>query len=76
MSIKDDIKKEWYKSRTLIFNVISVGLVALEANTSYLKDMFNINVYMIASVAIPMINFYLRTITTQAIGKKDENTNT
>jgi hypothetical protein len=57
--------------------MLSVAFIALEANTSYLKEMFDINVFMIASVLIPTINFYLRTITTQALGKsKDENTNT
>ncbi len=67
--IEDAITKKWYKSKTLIFNTAVVGLVTLEQNLGYIKEIFNMDIFVIISVVVPMVNFYLRTITTEAIKK-------
>lgn len=59
--------KPWYASRTLIVNLVAVGLVALEANTGLLQPLLPINLYTALAVGLPVINAVLRVITTTAL---------
>jgi hypothetical protein len=67
--IGQSLKKKWYQSKTIIFNTIIIGLTALEANFHTVKEVFGINIFLYLSIAVPMVNFYLRMITTKAIDK-------
>lgn len=59
--------KKWYLSKTLWVNAFVAGLVALEAVTGALQPLVPGNIYVIFSVALPIINAMLRVITTQSI---------
>ena len=59
--------KPWYFSKTLWINAIIAGLIALEAVSGTLQPHLPVNVYMVFSVALPIINAVLRVITTQQI---------
>lgn len=61
--------KKWYKSKTIIFNVIMAGLVALEAGLSQLSAIVPANWYAIIAVILPVGNAMLRIISTTGISK-------
>lgn len=65
--------KPWWQSKTLIVNLVTAGLVALEAGTGMLKPYLPDNFYTMVAVGLPVINAMLRIITTQALtlGKAD-----
>lgn len=69
--------KPWWKSRTLIFNLISVVLIALEAQFSLLQPYLPGNVYAWFSVALTVGNAVLRVVTAAplafGVGKNDTN---
>jgi len=59
--------KEWYRSRTLIVNIVAAGLVALEASTQILQPLVPVNIYALLAVGLAVVNAMLRVITTQAL---------
>lgn len=61
--------KKWYKSRTLIFNAIMAGLVALEASLHQLSAVMPANWLAILAVILPVGNAMLRIISTTGIEK-------
>jgi tetraacyldisaccharide-1-P 4'-kinase len=61
--------KRWWQSRTLWFNAIVSGLVALEATFSALQTLLPTNIYAIAVTVLAVGNAILRIITTQGISK-------
>ena len=71
MKLLKDLVTKWHKSKTIIFNLAAIGLVALEGNLNIIKENFNVNVFLVLSVAVPMVNFYLRTITTKPLSDKE-----
>jgi len=59
--------KDWYKSKTIIFNGLAAGLIALEASTDILKPLVGDKFYLIMAGVLPVVNAFLRTVTTQPI---------
>lgn len=63
------VTKPWWKSRTLLVNLLSAALVAFEASTGLLQPLLPVNLYTAVAVALPVVNAMLRVITTQALGR-------
>jgi hypothetical protein len=61
--------KKWWKSKTIIFNMIMAGLVTLEATMHQLSALIPANWYAIISIILPVGNAMLRIITTTGIQK-------
>ncbi len=61
--------KPWWQSKTLWLNAIAAGLVALESGTGRLQPLLPVNFYTLLAVGLPVINAWLRVITTQGLGK-------
>jgi hypothetical protein len=61
--------KKWWKSKTIIFNMVMAGLVTLEATMSQLSTLVPANWYAIISIILPVGNAMLRIITTTGIQK-------
>jgi hypothetical protein len=61
--------KKWWKSKTIIFNMVMAGLVTLEATMSQLSAFVPANWYAIISIILPVGNAMLRIITTTGIQK-------
>uniref|UniRef100_A0A6H1ZEF4 Uncharacterized protein n=1 Tax=viral metagenome TaxID=1070528 RepID=A0A6H1ZEF4_9ZZZZ len=59
--------KHWSRSRTLWFNAIVAGLVALEAGTGLLQPHLPVSLYTAVAVALPVVNAMLRVVTTQGV---------
>ena len=59
--------KPWYMSRTLRLNALAAVLVALEAVTGSLQPHLPVNFYLLMSVGLPVLNAFLRVITTQGV---------
>lgn len=64
--------KKWYKSKTLWFNIIVAGLIALEASFPMLQSFFSVNVYAVLATALAVGNAMLRVVTLQGIFKIGE----
>lgn len=65
-------KKSWLKSKTIWVNAIIASLAIVEANTQLLQSVLPTNIYVIVAIVLPIINIFLRTITTEAIVSKKE----
>lgn len=61
--------KSWYKSKTIIFNIVVSAMVALEASFSMLQSFLPANTYAIAVVVLAVGNAMLRIVTTQGLTK-------
>lgn len=59
--------KQWYKSKTIWFNVLAVVAVALEANVGLLRDVLGHQHYAIYATFIAIGNGLLRLKTSKAI---------
>lgn len=63
------MSKKWYKSRTLLFNAVAASLLLVEQNLPVLQPLIPINVYTLAGVIIPIVNVWLRVISTKSLHK-------
>jgi len=61
--------KKWYKSKTILFNILMAGLIALEAGLSQLSALVPANWYAIIAIILPVGNAILRVISTTGIEK-------
>lgn len=61
--------KKWYKSKTIIFNMLIAIITAIEINYEFIKE-HNPDYYMYVVIIISIVNFYLRTITEKPIRRK------
>lgn len=61
--------KPWYKSKTLVFNIVMTALLALEASLGQLSALIPANVYAVLATALAVGNAVLRVISTTAITK-------
>jgi hypothetical protein len=61
------MSKKWYKSKTLWFNGISSSLLMAESNLHFLQPMLPVNVYVCFAFILPIVNMWLRLISTQEI---------
>lgn len=62
--------KVWWRSKTILINLVAAALVALEAGTGLLRPLFPVDFYTAVAVGLPIINAMLRVITTQALTLK------
>lgn len=61
--------KKWYLSKTLWFNTIVSGLVALEASFSMLQPMLPANIYGVLVVVLAVGNAALRVVSNSKLIK-------
>ena len=61
--------KPWYMSKTIWFNLLMAGLVALESGLSQLSALVPANWYAIIAIILPVGNAMLRIISTTGISK-------
>ena len=59
--------KKWYRSKTIWFNAAAASLLLVEQNLSVLQPLIPLNIYTVATVVIPIVNVWLRVITTKGI---------
>lgn len=62
--------KPWWQSKTLWFNAIVAGLVALEANASLIQPYVPGNVYGWGMMILTCGNAVLRLVTAQGVSLK------
>lgn len=70
ITIVEKVKKKWYKSKTVIFNMfiaIFTGVGTLLSDVSFQEMMGDFFSYILTVVTV--VNVYLRTITTEALDK-------
>ena len=65
-------KKTWKNSKTIWVNATVLALASLEANTGLLQPLLPINFYNLIAILLPIVNTYLRVITTESIIDKDK----
>lgn len=65
-------KKTWKNSKTIWVNATVLALASLEANTGLLQPLLPVNFYNLVAIALPIINTYLRVITTESIVNTDK----
>lgn len=71
--------KKWYKSKTVLFNLLLAVLAAAEASFSLLQQYLPVNTYALLSFILTVGNVALRFISTQTLverRKQDESVNT
>lgn len=61
------MSKKWYESKTLWFNGISSSLLLAESNLHFLQPMLPVDVYVCFDFILPIVNMWLRLISTQEI---------
>ena len=61
--------KPWWKSRTLLINAAVAALVALESVSGLLQPLLPVNLYTAVAVGLPVINAWLRVVTTTGVEK-------
>lgn len=59
--------KPWWRSKTLQVNALAAALVAFEASSGLLQPLLPVNLYTAIAVSLPVINAWLRVITTQGV---------
>lgn len=60
-------KPRW-KSKTYIVNLIIVALAGAESHTPFLQPLLPVNVFVLLSFLLPMVNLVLRENTDRAVG--------
>lgn len=65
-------KKSWRNSKTIWVNATVLALATLEANTGLLQPLLPINFYNLVAILLPIVNTYLRAITTEPLNAKKE----
>lgn len=63
------MKKPWYKSKIVLFNVLVAVGTAAEASLHVIADNFSPNVYFGLILAVSAVNVVLRFVTTTAVTK-------
>lgn len=59
--------KKWKKSKTLVFNAAMSLLTVVELKLHLLQPYLPENYFVIVAIAVPAVNIFLRTVTTQPI---------
>jgi len=61
--------KQWWKSKTLWFNVLVAAGAAIEMSISVIQGQFDPQVYLIIVGAVSGVNVVLRFVSTQGLTK-------
>lgn len=61
--------KKWWQSKTIIFNIVTGALIALEASFSQLSSVLPANWYGILATVLAVGNAMLRVISNTGISK-------
>lgn len=61
------MSKKWYQSKTMLFNLLVASMLLIEQNLNFLQPLLPINIYALLSFVVPLVNVWLRVITTQGI---------
>lgn len=61
------MSKKWYQSKTMLFNLLVASMLLIEQNLNFLQPLLPINIYALLSFVVPLVNMWLRVITTQEI---------
>lgn len=67
------VAKKWYKSKTMWFNIVAFGIMFTDGLSSLITGLAPLIPepgMIILGFAIPMVNLFLRSITTAALEKK------
>lgn len=69
--------KKWWKSKVVWFNLIVALLLLAEANITKLQGLLPDDKYQLAAFALPIINLFMRFLSTQGLctklpGQNDE----
>jgi hypothetical protein len=63
--------KPWWHSRTLWVNVLVFVLAAAESRLGLLQPLLPVNVYELLALLLPVVNAWLRLVTTRAVSLRD-----
>lgn len=61
------MSKKWYHSKTMLFNLLVASMLLIEQNLNLIQPLLPINMYALLSFIVPLVNMWLRIITTQGI---------
>jgi hypothetical protein len=61
--------KKWWKSKTLWLNVVSAGLLAVEASVGLIKEQFGAQSYLLLLALLAAANAGLRFVSSQSLTK-------
>jgi len=59
--------KAWYTSKTIWFNTFVASMLNFESNLVFVKMVLGENWFGILSIIVPIINIWLRAITTKGV---------
>lgn len=63
------LAKPWWRSRTIKLNALVLVLAAAESQVSVLKGSLGVDAYALVAFGLPLLNAYLRAITTCPLSK-------
>lgn len=61
------MSKKWYKSKTMWFNLLVASMLLIEQNINLLQPLLPINLYALVSFIVPLVNMWLRVVTTNGV---------
>jgi len=61
------MSKKWYHSKIMLFNLLVASMLLVEQNLNLIQPLLPINIYALLSFIVPLVNMWLRVITTQGI---------
>lgn len=64
--------KPWYKSKTIIFNILSVAVASVATGVESLRTLMTPEHFALFGVVIGMVNVGLRVITTEGVSTSKE----
>jgi hypothetical protein len=64
--------KPWYKSKTIIFNILSVAAASVASAVESLRAIMTPEHFALFGVVVGMINVALRVITTEGVSTSKE----
>lgn len=67
MTMTTEVSKRWWRSRTVWFNVAVAVFASLELSLGVLQPVLSANWFVLISVAVPIINIMLRSVTTMPL---------
>jgi hypothetical protein len=63
------MKKHWWQSKTIWVNALVAVLAVAADNVSLLQPLLPANFFAIVAFGLPLVNVFLRVITTQGVTK-------